>query len=155
MPEPINFPSITPATGLPLLVPGQAQKEFFVNQALSVVDALLTRSVADSRSAPPAPLAAGACHRITAPASAAWTGHDDEIAVAVGGDWHFIAPAEGFQIFDRTAGHTLVFRDQQWRQAETPSLPAGGTTVDAEARAAIAALIDALGAVGILGPTPT
>lgn len=59
MSEPIVFPSATPALGLPLLVAGQAQKEFFVNQALGLLDALHARAVIASRPAPPAAAAEG------------------------------------------------------------------------------------------------
>ena len=54
MSEPFAFPSITPTIGLPLLTAGQAQKEFFVNQAFSLIDALHGRTVVASQSVPPA-----------------------------------------------------------------------------------------------------
>ena len=53
MSDPIAFPSTTPSIGLPLLIPGQAQKEFFVNQALCLLDALHMRAVTASQPAPP------------------------------------------------------------------------------------------------------
>lgn len=47
MSDPVTFPSSTPAIGLPYLVAGQAQKEFFVNQSLCLLDALQMRTVKD------------------------------------------------------------------------------------------------------------
>lgn len=49
---------------------------------------------------------------------------------------------------DLTVTGSIVFGDQQPSIAD----PTGGTTTDAEARTAIAAIIDALEAVGILEP---
>lgn len=151
MSDPIAFPSSTPALGLPLLIAGQAQKEFFVNQALCLLDALHDRAVTASQNAPPESPAEGSCYRITAPAGAAWSGRDDHIAVMIGGDWRFIAPREGTQVFDREAGHELVFR-AGWKRPTAPVAPSGGTVVDLEARTAIGALIQALLTVGMIGP---
>ena len=148
MSDPIAFPSTTPALGLPLLIAGQAQKELFVNQALCLLDSLHDRTVASSRSAPPASPTEGSCFRVITPASGAWSGRDDHLAVMIGGDWHFIAPREGMQVFDQEAGHQLVFRTG-WKHAAAPAAPNGGTVVDTEARTAIGVLIQALLTVGV------
>jgi hypothetical protein len=153
MTDPITFPSSTPALSLPLLIAGQAQKEFYVNQALSLLDALYARVVTASQATPPASAPDGACYRVTGPATGAWTGHNDQVAVRAGGDWHFVAPVEGLVLFDRAVGHMLVFRSQ-WRLSSAPAVPGGGTVIDTEARVAIGAIIDALRTLGILG-TPS
>lgn len=103
-----------------------------------------------SQPAPPAAPEEGACYRVTVPASGAWTGRQDQIAVRMGGDWHFIAPVEGLLVFDRGAARMMVYRSQ-WHPAPAPALPTGGTVVDIEARAAVTALIDALRTLGIIG----
>lgn len=154
MSEPITFPSSTPALGLPLLIAGQAQKEFFVNQALSLIDSLHARSITASLPVPPASTSDGESFRVTAPATGAWAGHEGEIAVRIAGAWHFVPPAEGIRLFDRGAGHMLVFRSQ-WISASAPASPSGGTVVDAEVRAGLAALIQAMMAIGILGAPAT
>lgn len=151
MSEPITFPSTTPAIGLPLLIAGQAQKEFFVNQALCVLDALNARTVVSSVSAPPAIANAGESFRVTAPASAAWEGREDHLALLIGGDWHFVDPRDGMQVFDQTAGVQLVFK-AGWQAATVPAVPTGGSVIDTEARAAIGGLIQSLLATGMLGP---
>ena len=87
---------------------------------------------------------------MTAPAGAAWAGHDGDIAVRIGNDWHFVTPRAGMALFDQSAAQTLVFRSQ-WEQADAPAAPAGGIIVDVQARAAIAGLIQSLVALGILG----
>jgi hypothetical protein len=145
----IIFSSTTPVAGLPLLVPGQAQKEFFLNQALGILDALHARAVAASRSAPPAAVEEGICYRVTSPAIDTWVGYDDSIAVGIGGDWHFVAPREGMQVFDREAGHWLAYRSG-WRNAVAPVMSASGSAIDSEARAALTQLIEVLSNLGIL-----
>lgn len=153
MSELVIFSSTTPVAGLPLLVPGQAQKEFFLNQALFVLDALHPNAVAASQSAPPAAIEDSACFRVTSPAIQDWEGHEDNIAVGIGGDWHFVAPREGMHVFDCEAGQWLVFRSG-WRSAAGPVLAASGSIIDTEARTALAQLIEALRHIGILA-TPT
>lgn len=149
MSDPVSFPSTTPFAGLPLLVPGQAQKEFFLNAALGILDALQPRAVKASQAAPPASPAEGDCFRVTAPASGAWAAHADAVAVRIGGDWHFIAPAKGMALFDQAADHLIVFRDG-WKLAASPGLPGSGSVVDLEARAAITALVQSLQDIGVL-----
>lgn len=152
MSDPIAFPSATRAIGLPLLMAGQAQKEFFVNQSLCVLDAVFARAVLASLPAPPASPAEGDSYRITAPAAQAWAGFEHHLAILIGGDWHFVAPQEGLQIFDRAEGHTLVFRSD-WQRADAPPAPSGGGIVDVQARAAIEALIQSLQTIGVLRAT--
>lgn len=150
MSDPVSFPNTTPYLGLPLLIPGQAQKEFFVNHALAILDALQARVVNASLAIPPASAGDGDCFRITTGAELAWDGRVDQIAVRTGDDWHFIVPREGMSILDDAAGQMLVFRNG-WERADAPPLPSGGSTIDVEARAAIMGLIQSLQTVGVLG----
>jgi Protein of unknown function (DUF2793) len=102
-----------------------------------------------SRAAPPLVAAEGDCYRVTAPAVGAWEGSESNIAVQIGGNWHFVAPQEGMSLFDAEAGYSLVFRSG-WQRMDAPAAPAGGTVVDVEARATIGQLIQAFRAIGIL-----
>lgn len=154
MSEPFTFTFATPNIGLPFLTAGQAQKEFFINQALSIVDALHRNTVLASQSAPPALATDGDCYRVTEPASGAWTNRANQIAVKIGDDWHFIAPSEGMRFFDIAADQALFFR-ATWQYAIAPSVPASGTVVDTEARAALVQLIEALRSIAILAPLST
>lgn len=151
MTAPMAFPASTPNAGLPLLFAGQAQKEFFVNQALAILDALVPRAVFASQSAPPSDPAEGACFRVAGAGSGAWALKDDHLAIHVGGSWHFIAPVEGMMLFDRAAGSWMYFRSG-WHNAPPPPQPAGGTVIDVEARSAIIQLAESLQAIGLVAP---
>lgn len=133
---------------------GQAQKEFFVNEGLCLLDALHARAVTASQPAPPASAADGACYRVTSTATGAWVGQEDYLAILIAGAWHFVAPAEGMAVFDRTAGGLVIFRSQ-WQPAAEVAAPTGGTVIDVQTRAALTALIAALQTMGVLAvPTP-
>lgn len=127
---------------------GQAQKEFFINQALAVVDALLQRGVSGSFAAPPTEAIEGQCFRVSANATGDWVGRSDDLAVHLGGAWHFVSPQEGMTIFDRGAGALLHF-NAGWQVASEPTVPSSGTTIDTEVRIALSELIEALRNIGI------
>ena len=154
MTTPIAFPSTTNRFVLPLLSVGQAQKEFFINQALSIVDIVLQGAVDGSLSVPPAEPAPGSCYRILSGAQAEWAGRDGELALWIGGAWTFVSPSDGMRVFDRASGNVLYF-DTAWHAAAEPTLPTSGETVDAEARAAILGLISALRTARILPASGT
>ncbi|MDP5104263.1 MAG: DUF2793 domain-containing protein [Erythrobacter sp.] len=131
---------------------GQAQKEFFVNQALAILDTLHARTVIASQPASPPASDDGECFRVTAPATGAWEGCEGHLAIQIGGDWHFGVPREGMQVFDIEADTSLFFK-VGWQAAIRPANPANGTTIDTEARAAIEQLINVLHDFGILPPS--
>lgn len=132
---------------------GQAQKEFFVNQALSLLDGMIGRTVVCALTAPPQAAQDGACYRIAAPATGNWAGREDQLAIAIGGDWHFITPEQGFLVFDRGLGQFVIY-DGMWQTAGLPAAATGGAVVDAEARALLAQVIDALAKLGLVASTP-
>ena len=109
MTEPVAFDTTTPRQALPMLVAGQAQKEFFVNEAFARIDALLHPVVEGVASTPPASPASGESWVVADPASDEWAGHAHALASWDGGQWTFCAPTEGLQVFDRTLGARRVF----------------------------------------------
>jgi hypothetical protein len=150
----MTFPATTPNAGLPLLFAGQAQKEFFVNQALTILDAMAPRAVIASLSAPPANPDEGACFLVATPGTGAWHLKDEHLAIRVGGSWHFVAPAEGMMVFDRAAGRWICFRSG-WQSAPPPPAPTGGAVIDVEARAALMQLVESLQTLGLIAPAST
>ena len=128
---------------------GQSQKEFFVNEALSLIDALLRPSVVSSTQTPPSNAVDGNLHRVIAVATDEWTGHEDMLALRLGESWRFVSPSDGMLVFDQSAEQILVYRGQ-WEAASRPAPATGGTVIDAEARASLDQLIAALARLGIL-----
>jgi hypothetical protein len=143
MTDPTLFPSATPRFGLPLLFAGQAQKETFVNEALALTDALMHCVVEGQSTSPPTEPADGTVWLVASGASGDWTGHDCEIACRQGGNWLFVTPVAGMRALNRSSGQSQYFSNS-WIAATIPLEPIGGSTVDVEARAAIAGLVAAL-----------
>lgn len=153
---------------LPLLAPGQAQKELNHNEALTVVDALLHAGVEDVAADPPVDPEPGDAWIVAAGATGAWEEQVDSLAIWSAGGWRFLAPLAGMIVWNSTTGcwsrwagvwvhgdwpvASLTIAGEQIvgpRQPDVPS-PSGGTTIDAEARAAIDLLIVTLKSHGLI-----
>lgn len=155
---------------LPFLIPGQAQKEFFHNEALARIDMILCAAVegAPSSSPPPSP-EAGQCWIVGQDATEAWAGQADALACWTTGGWRFVAPLAGMTAWDKSAGLFRHWNGSAWsdgeihvskiivegnqvvgpRQPAIPS-PAGGAVIDLEARQAIASICAALMSHGLI-----
>lgn len=147
MSDPIAFTSASPRYGLPLLFAGQAQKEFFVNEAHALADTLLHPAVEGTSDTPPATPAAGECWLVGDTPTGAWADHAGHLAAWQAGTWIFAVPRDGMRLLDRSSGQDIRFL-AGWQRPASPVAPIGGATVDAEARAAIADLVVALVAGG-------
>lgn len=155
---------------LPLLAPGQAQKEVFHNEALSAVDALLHPAVeAVGAATPPISPEIGQAWILGGTPGAAWAGQAHALAAWTAGGWRFHRPVRGMRAIVRATQMPASWDGAEWRVGEvhcarlfvngTPVLgpraaaiaePAGGATIDAEARLTINALLGALRTHGIL-----
>ena len=149
MTDPIALNARTPRHALPLLYPGQAQKEIFVNEALARLDALAHPVVLTSRTTPPPSHAAGDTYLVVAPASEEWSGHENCLAISHETHWVFQTPYEGMRIYDREEA-TIRFWRNGWSDPQSIPDPAGGSTIDIEARGTIATLLLCLRSLGIL-----
>lgn len=155
---------------LPFILPGQAQKEAWHNEALALVDAALHAAVEEGPLAtPPAEPGEGQCWIVGAGAGGDWAGKDEMLACRTGGGWRFVAPLPGMLAWNIDLGCWLHWTGSGWsdgsmpaarftiagqqvvgpRLADVPS-PSGGTTIDAEARAAVDALIATLKSHGLI-----
>ena len=161
--------STTARFGLPLIAAGQAQKELYHNEALATVDAALHASVDDEPSTdPPAEPIAGESWLVAAGGTGDWADRDDSLATWTEGGWRFTAPIAGMTVWNKAAGRWLHWSGTAWvagwpvhtllidgdqvvgpRQPDVPS-PSGGTTIDAESRAAIDLLIVTLKTHGLI-----
>ncbi|WP_326525306.1 DUF2793 domain-containing protein [Sphingomonas sp.] len=154
----------TARLGLPLIFPGQAQKEMTHNEALARLDAMVqARVIAIGQETPPPEPAPGDCWVIGETPDGAWSGQAGALATWTPGGWRFVTPWPGFRVWvdddqaeasfadggwhiGRLAGTRLVLDDVEMLGAPAGPIadPAGGVTVDDEARAAIAAVLVAL-----------
>lgn len=164
--------SATARFALPLLYPGQSQKELFHNEALTLADALFQPCVeaAGGNSPPPEPVA-GQCWIIGDTPTGAWAGEARALALWTPGGWRFVAPREGMAVWvadealtaryvadawqtGRLQGSRLDLDGEQVVGPREPGIddPDGGATVDAEARIAITAILETLRAHGLIDP---
>jgi hypothetical protein len=155
---------------LPLLAPGQSQKEFFHNEALERIAFLLCPVVDGQPQAnPPAYPEAGTCYLIATGAVGDWEGNDGTIACFTAGGWRFVAPVEGLGVVERASGEQWHWRSGAWeagivraqevrisgqkvlhRRQPAIAAPSGGNVVDTENRAAVMAILAALRAHGLI-----
>ena len=159
----------TKRLALPFIMPGQAQKEIYHNEALTRIDLALHGCVEGALATPPLDPAEGECWIVGAGASSAWSGKENAIAGWAAGGWRFLTPFPGMTIRSKVSGLSIEWLGTEWssgdlkaagliiggkkvvgeRQPAVPS-PSGGTTIDAEARLAIAALTAALMSHGLI-----
>ncbi len=99
--------------------------------------------------APPAEAGEGQCWLVGTAPTGAWAGQGGRLALYQSGQWLFQPARDGMRLLDRSSGTERRFAGE-WRAASRPAPPSGGTTVDAEARSALSALIDSLTQAGIL-----
>lgn len=160
--------SSTPRLALPLLEPGQAQKEMTHNEALTRLDVATQASVLAEAAAPPAAPSLGQCWLVGNAPQGAWAGQVAAVAAWTDGGWRFVAPREGMRVWIEAEQCFALFSGGQWYHGRTygrlfiegrqlvgprePNVaePMGGVTVDAEARAAIAAVLQTLRRHGLI-----
>lgn len=150
MNDPISYTSTSPRYGLPLLFAGQAQKEFYVNEAHAIADALLHPAIEGEADSPPTPPQEGECWLVGSAPTSDWADHAGDLACYQAGTWIFVTPRDGMRLLDQQDGQDIRYRNGSWQRPPAPTEPSGGTTVDSEARTAIVELVDALISAGIL-----
>ncbi len=155
---------------LPFILPGQAQKEAFHNEALALVDAALHACVEEGPTAsPPADPDGGQAWIVAAGATGAWTDKAGALACWTAGGWRFVAPVPGMLAWNKAHGCWIHWSGSAWSDGSLPAAglviggdrvvgprlpdvpsPSGGTVIDAEARAAVDALIATLKSHGLI-----
>jgi hypothetical protein len=162
----------TARLALPLLQPGQAQKELFHDEALTLLDLAVQPAVeAVGLDAPPSDPAPGQAWIVGPAPTGDWAGHAAAMAGWTEGGWRFVPPVAGASAWSRADGCLARFADAAtgWEVGEARvrhvlvagqrvlgargaavADPAGGATVDAEARGALAGILAALRAHGLI-----
>ncbi len=147
--------------GMPMLVSGQGQKEITHNEALVLLDAILS-CIVERRDLTEPPIGAldGQCWLVPEGATGDWSGRAGEVAISTAGGWRYLAPPDGATVFDRQGSEQLRRLGGSWcviapvgAPAAPIPLPAGGTVVDSEARAAIGAIVQRMMAMGLIAPS--
>ena len=162
----------TPRLLLPHILTNQAQKEITHHEAPNRIDALLLPAVESvDVASPPATPGEGALYVVPTGATGGFAGQDGNFAHFIGGAWQFFAPPEGAAVFVKDRGVPARYRNGAWHigelwadrlvvagaqvvgaQQAAIADPAGGATVDSEARQAITAILAALRAHGLIAP---
>ncbi|VAV88525.1 FIG00636416: hypothetical protein [hydrothermal vent metagenome] len=147
-------PLQTPRFSLPLLAAGQAHKELFHNEALTLLDLITDISVVDIQDDPASLTpAAGDSWLVGSSPVAEWADYSNHIAGWSAGGWRFISPRESMRIFVADIDGLAVFRNGIWQVAEQIFSPAGGAVIDNEARTAIESILATLETFGLLRPS--
>lgn len=160
----------SPRLALPLLQPGQAQKETDHNEALTLLDIAAQAAVlAVGLDNPPVDPAPGECWIVGTAPTGAWNGYVGALAGWTAGGWRFVAPTPGMTAWSIADDMSARYEAGTWwlgeiraervlidgvqvlgpRGSAIPD-PAGGVSVDAEARAAISAMLNALRSHGLI-----
>ena len=160
----------TKRLSLPLIMPGQAQKEISHNEALQVLDTLVAAAVEDvATDEPPAAPSTGQCYILGNSPSGEWSAYPGHLAAYTSVGWRFIAPTDGLQVLVKTTGTFAVYGSAGWEtgvvrgsrllvnneqvvgeRAAAIAEPAGGTTIDAEVRSALGLVLGALRHHGLI-----
>ncbi len=156
---------------LPLLHAGQAQKEMFHNEAVVGIDLLLHPDVRGvGVNVPPVAPAPGEAWIVGPAPTGDWAEHGGAIAAWTDGGWRFAVPRPGMEVWVEEPGQRIRYRaGAGWEvgavaasrveiggiqvvgpQSAPVALPAGGAIVDEQARTAIAAVLAALQAHGLI-----
>ncbi|MDF0486777.1 DUF2793 domain-containing protein [Sphingomonas sp. H39-1-10] len=161
---------VTARLALPLLSAGQAQKELTHNEALALLDLFAQPVVvAMAIDTPPATPVPGQCWIVGDAPSGLWAGRTRHLAGWTVGGWRFCMPRTGMRVWNLADGCEAVFDGEGWSvgvvrgsrveidgvrvvaaQQSAIAAPVNGDVVDAEARAAIAAILAALQTHGLI-----
>ena len=161
--------SATTRFRFPFIIPGQAQKEIFHNEALAMVDAAIHCAIeAGPLATPPAAPQDGQSWIVGQGATGAWSGRSDDVATWTGGGWRYVTPVLGMLVWKKDAAVWLHWTPGGWSGGELPASrllidgvqvvgsrlpslpsPSGGTVIDVEARAVLDLLIATLKSHGL------
>lgn len=160
----------TTRLGLPMIEPGQAQKEMSHNEALALLDLLVQPVVLQSgRNTPPTDPEPGEAWIVGTAPTGAWADRAGAVAGWTTSGWRFVPPTEGMTVWVTGSAGFAQFSAGIWdvgvvcgTTLQLDGLPVvgprhgaiaditGGTTIDSEARAAIAAILGAMRGHGLI-----
>lgn len=154
MAEPIVQDEMTHYFSLPLLHPGQAQKEMTHNEALMMIDALLAGKI-EGIGGDPSLISPqkGQMWIVAADSVHQWEGQDGLLALWTGNGWRFLKVREGQVFWVENPGAYYVWQEHVWTAITAYHAPQGGAYIDVEARTALDLLVNILSKRGLLSVT--
>jgi len=154
---------------LPLIQTGQAQKDVTHNDAVATIDTLLHLAVDGILAAPPPTPVVGQSWIVAPGATGAWASHGGHVMAFTSAGWTEIVPRDGCTAWVKAAAVFALFSQGSWAVGNWPvktltiggrtvlgnpaaaiADPRGGSVVDVEARAGVAAILSALRSLGLL-----
>lgn len=135
---------------LPLMAPGQAQKELTHNEALALID-LAIQPVIEAigvNDPPPAPTI-GQCWIVGPAPTGLWAGRTKALAGWTAGGWRFQAALEGMTVRRSGDGVLVRYDGAAWRVPPVVTPASGGGVIDVEARNLLQSLIEILRDAGL------
>ena len=160
----------TPRLALPFLSAGQAQKEFSHNEALQTLDIVVAAAVEEGpRADPPTAPTSGACYIVGASPTGVWAGKPQSVAAFTSGGWRFVAPVDGMSFYVKSNAYWANYRSGSWElgilrgsslviggqqvvggRIAAIASPAGGATIDSQARGVIDQILSAMRQHGLI-----
>ncbi|GEM_PF-6575646 len=105
----------TPRLDLPLIESDQALKHITHNEALATLDALIQTSVEmQGAVTPPGAPSLGATYALGAGATGDWSGQDGKLAMWTQGGWRYVAPFEGWLMWDKALSALFIYNSGAW-----------------------------------------
>jgi len=129
----------TPLFGIKELTQGQSQKELTHNEALRLIDAVMSKVTIDNAlTTPPATPAEGDMYIVAAGGTGDWLGHDTDLAIYVNSVWLFVTPPTDFIVYNTSTAGQLKF-NSTWQVFSGGGGGGGGsyTYVNANASQAV------------------
>ena len=100
---------------LPLMDASSTQKSLDYNEAVQVIDALLTRAVNDyTLTAPPGSPAEGSTYAVPTGATGDWAGRAGDLAIFAAGGWQFVTPKDGASLRDLNSAQDIARDGTSW-----------------------------------------
>jgi hypothetical protein len=156
--------------GLNFLSAGQAQKEFYHNEALQTLDLLTAAAIEEGpRNSPPATPLVGECYIVGDAPTDDWAGRSHCLAGYTSGGWRYVDPIDGMSAYVKATSTWANYRAGSWEVGTLRGAglviggtqvvgsrlaaiagPSGGSIVDPESRAAIDQILAALRQHGLI-----
>lgn len=116
----------TPRLSITEIAVGQAAKEIAHNEALRVIDALMSgKAKTRLTTTPPGSPAEGDVHVVPSGATGAWSGQTNKLAHFYGNAWFFYTCKTGMTLWSDADNEFIVFDGTVWDVKVAPSFTVG------------------------------